>query len=79
MLADDLSPTTRTQARKAPLRRERALFHFLTHDGVDDELAGEQAIRPAVVNRKGLGGTGRREPTQARMMSLIHAASRTST
>jgi len=62
---------------------KEALFTFLTHDGVDaTNWRAEQAIRPAVVNRKVWGGnrTWREAATQARMMSLIHTApSRTST
>ena len=61
-----------------PLYAEKeALFTFLTHDGVDaTNWRAEQAIRPAVVNRKVWGGnrTWRGAATQARMMSLIRTA-----
>ncbi len=60
------------------LRHERhALFTFLTAKGVDaTNWRGEQAIRPAVVNRKVWGGNrsdaGAR--TQGRLMTLLRTA-----
>ncbi len=60
------------------LRHERpALFSFLTTDDVDaTNWRGEQAIRPAVVNRKVWGGnrsdTG--AETQGRLMTFLRTA-----
>jgi len=54
-----------------------ALFSFLTHPGVDaTNWRAEQAIRPAVVNRKVWGGnrTWRGAATQSRMMSVFRTA-----
>ena len=54
-----------------------ALFSFLTHDGIDaTNWRAEQAIRPAVVNRKVWGGnrTWRGAATQGRMMSVLRTA-----
>jgi transposase len=54
-----------------------ALFTFLTHDGIDaTNWRAEQAIRPAVVNRKVWGGnrTWRGAATQGRMMSVLRTA-----
>ncbi|MGH8997385.1 MAG: IS66 family transposase [Acidimicrobiales bacterium] len=54
-----------------------ALFTFLTHDDVDaTNWRAEQAIRPAVVNRKVWGGnrTWRGAATQGRMMSVLRTA-----
>ncbi len=60
------------------LANERdALFSFLTHPGVDaTNWRAEQAIRPAVVNRKVWGGnrTWRGARTQGRMMSFFRTA-----
>jgi len=71
-------PTTRTASSSKHLYAERnALFTFLTNDGVDaTNWRAEQAIRPAVVNRKVWGGnrTWRGAVTQGRMMSLIRTA-----
>lgn len=57
------------------LRHERdALFSFLTTDGVDaTNWRGEQAIRPAVVNRKVWGGnrSDRGAETQGRVMTFL--------
>jgi transposase len=58
-------------------RERKALFTFLLHDGVDaTNWRAEQAIRPAVVNRKVWGGnrTWRGAETQGRMMSLLRTA-----
>jgi len=54
-----------------------ALFTFLTYDDIDaTNWRGEQAIRPAVVNRKVWGGnrTWRGAGTQGRIMSAIRTA-----
>ena len=54
-----------------------ALFTFLGNPGVDaTNWRGEQAIRPAVVNRKVWGGnrTWRGAATQGRIMSAIRTA-----
>ena len=60
------------------LRKERhALLTFLTIDGVDaTNWRGEQAIRPAVVNRKVWGGnrTDRGAVTQGRVMTFLRTA-----
>ena len=60
------------------LRHERAaLFTFLTIDGVDaTNWRGEQAVRPAVVNRKVWGGnrTDRGAQTQGRVMTFLRTA-----
>ena len=54
-----------------------ALFSFLTHPGVEaTNWRAEQAIRPAVVNRKVWGGnrTWRGAATQSRIMSVMRTA-----
>jgi transposase len=60
------------------LRHERhALFTFLTAEGVDaTNYKGEQAIRPAVVNRKVWGGnrTGAGAETQGRVTTFLRTA-----
>ena len=60
------------------LRHERsALLTFLTIDGVDaTNWRGEQAVRPAVVNRKVWGGnrTDRGAETQGRVMTFLRTA-----
>ena len=60
------------------LYKEReALFTFLTHQGVDaTNWRAEQAIRPAVVNRKVWGGnrTWRGAATQSHIMSVLRTA-----
>lgn len=60
------------------LRHERgALFTFLTTDGVDaTNWRGEQAIRPAVVNRKVWGGnrSDAGAETQGRVMTFLRTA-----
>lgn len=51
-----------------------ALFTFLTVDGIEaTNWRGEQAMRPAVVNRKVFGGnrTWRGAATQSRIMSVL--------
>jgi transposase len=60
------------------LRHEReALFSFLTTEGVDaTNFRGEQAIRPAVVNRKVWGGnrSDAGAETQGRIMTFLRTA-----
>ena len=60
------------------LRHERAaLFTFLATDGVDaTNWRAEQAVRPAVVNRKVWGGnrTARGARTQGRVMTFLRTA-----
>ena len=59
------------------MNEREALFTFLTHDGVDaTNYRAEQAIRPAVVNRKVWGGnrTWRGAATQGRIMSVLRTA-----
>lgn len=54
-----------------------ALFTYLTHPGVDaTNWRAEQAVRPAVVNRKVWGGnrTWRGAATQGRIMSALRTA-----
>jgi transposase len=54
-----------------------ALFTYLTHPGVDaTNWRAEQAIRPAVVNRKVWGGsrTWRGAQTQSRIMSVMRTS-----
>ncbi|MGH9003795.1 MAG: IS66 family transposase, partial [Acidimicrobiia bacterium] len=57
--------------------QRHALFTFLTTDGVDaTNYRGEQAVRPAVVNRKVWGGnrTDRGAETQGRVMTFLRTA-----
>lgn len=74
------SPAKHEEVRKflAHLQREApAMFTFLKDDGVDaTNWRGEQAIRPAVVNRKVWGGnqTDLGADTQGTMMSIIRTA-----
>lgn len=59
------------------LHEHDALFTFLARPGVDaTNWRAEQAVRPAVVNRKVWGGnrTWRGAATQGRMMSVLHTA-----
>jgi transposase len=59
------------------MNEREALFTFLTRDGVDaTNYKAEQAIRPAVVNRKVWGGnrTWRGAATQSRIMSVLRTA-----
>ena len=73
-------PAVHDECRKllAHLRNEHdALFSFLLHEGVDaTNWRAEQAIRPAVVNRKVWGGnrTWRGAATQGRIASVIRTA-----
>jgi transposase len=59
MLADDAHPHNENRKLVAHLYAERdALFSFLTHPGTDaTNWRAEQAVRPAVVNRKVWGAT----------------------
>jgi transposase len=79
MLADDAHQNDENRKLVAHLYAERdALFTFLTHPGTDaTNWRAEQAIRPAVVNRKVWGGnrTWRGAATQGRMMSVLRTAS----
>jgi transposase len=79
MLADDAHPHNENRKLVAHLYAERdALFSFLTHPGTDaTNWRAEQAVRPAVVNRKVWGGnrTWRGAVTQGRMMSVLRTAS----
>jgi len=79
MLADDAHPHNENRKLVAHLYAERdALFSFLTHPGTDaTNWRAEQAVRPAVVNRKVWGGnrTWRGAATQGRMMSVLRTAS----
>ncbi|HVA07699.1 MAG TPA: IS66 family transposase [Acidimicrobiales bacterium] len=79
MLADDAHPENENRKLVAHLYKEReALFTFLTHPGTDaTNWRAEQAIRPAVVNRKVWGGnrTWRGAVTQGRIMSVLRTAS----
>ena len=71
-------PTRANRRSVKHLMNEReAMFTFLTHDGVDaTNWRAEQAIRPAVVNRKVWGGnrTWRGAATQGRIMSVLRTA-----
>ena len=79
LLHADAHPNDECRKLVAHLYAEReALFTFLTHDGIDaTSWRAEQAIRPAVVNRKVWGGnrTWRGSATQGRVMSLLRTAS----
>ena len=79
MLADDAHPENENRKLVAHLYKEwEALFTFLTHPGTDaTNWRAEQAIRPAVVNRKVWGGnrTWRGAVTQGRIMSVLRTAS----
>jgi transposase len=78
LLAEEAHPYDANRRLVAHLTNERqALFTFLAHDGVDaTNWRAEQAIRPAVVNRKVWGGnrTWRGAATQGRIMSALHTA-----
>ncbi len=78
LLAEDAHPHDENRKLVAHLYAERkALFSFLAHPGVDaTNWRAEQAIRPAVVNRKVWGGnrTWRGAETQGRMMSVLRTA-----
>jgi len=78
LLAEEAHPYDANRRLVAHLMHEReALFTFLTHRGVDaTNWRAEQAIRPAVVNRKVWGGnrTWRGAATQGRIMSVLRTA-----
>jgi transposase len=78
LLGEDAHPHDECRKLVAHLTREAdALFAFLTHPGVDaTNWRAEQAIRPAVVNRKVWGGnrTWRGAATQSRIMSVLRTA-----
>jgi len=57
MLADDAQPHDENRKlAKAPLRRERGLFTFLTHDGVDATNCGRSRRSAGGRERKVWGG-----------------------
>lgn len=78
MLADGPHPNDENRKLVKHLWAEHtALFSFLKHEGVDaTNWRAEQAIRPAVVNRKVWGGnrTWVGAETQGRIMSLLRTA-----
>jgi len=78
LLADQAHPYDANRKPVAHLYNDRlALFTFLTQPGVDaTNWRGEQAIRPAVVNRKVWGGnrTWPGAATQSRIMSVLRTA-----
>jgi len=78
LLFDQAHPHDANRKLIRHLRHEPdALFTFLTADGVDaTNWRGEQAIRPAVVNRKVWGGnrSDRGAETQGRMMTFLRTA-----
>ena len=78
LLSEDAHPHDECRKLVAHLCREAdALFAFLTHPDVDaTNWRAEQAIRPAVVNRKVWGGnrTWRGAATQSRIMSVLRTA-----
>lgn len=83
LLAADAHPHDECRKLVKHLAAEApALFTFLAHPGVDaTNWRGEQAIRPAVVNRKVWGGnrTWRGAATQSRMMSVLRTAAQQGT
>jgi transposase len=78
LLCEEAQPHDANRRLVKHLRHEReALFTFLTTDGVDaTNWRGEQAVRPAVVNRKVWGGnrTDRGAGTQGRVMTFLRTA-----
>jgi transposase len=78
LLAEQPHPHDECRKLVAHLAREAdALFSFLNHPGIDaTNWRAEQAIRPAVVNRKVWGGnrTWRGAATQSRVMSVLRTA-----
>jgi transposase len=78
LLADQAHPHDECRKLVAHLVNERdALFTFVALPGIDaTNWRAEQAIRPAVVNRKVWGGnrTWRGAATQGRMMSVLRTA-----
>lgn len=83
MLHDDAHPNDDNRRLVAHLYAEReALFTFLKIPGTDaTNWRAEQAIRPAVVNRKVWGGnrTWRGAETQGRIMSVLRTAAKQGT
>ncbi len=77
-LLDACPPHAACRRLTAHLRRERnALFTFLYRDAIPaTNFLAEQAIRPAVVNRKMSGGnnTPRGARTQEVLMTVLHTA-----
>ncbi|MGH7418127.1 MAG: IS66 family transposase, partial [Candidatus Rokuibacteriota bacterium] len=78
LLADQAHPYDANRKLVAHLHNERhALFTFLAHPEVPaTNWPGEQAVRPAVVNRKVWGGnrTWPGAATQSRIMSVLRTA-----
>ncbi len=78
LLGEQAHPHDENRKLVAHLLRERdALFTFLARPGIDaTNWRAEQAVRPAVVNRKVWGGnrTWRGAATQGRMMSVLRTA-----
>ena len=79
LLAEDAHPHDECRKLVGHLQRESAaLLTFLARPGVDaTNWRAEQAIRPAVVNRKVWGGnrTWRGAATQGRIMTVLRTAS----
>ncbi|MGH9187136.1 MAG: IS66 family transposase [Acidimicrobiales bacterium] len=78
LLAERAHPHDEVRKLVAHLHNERdALFTFLANPDIDaTNWRGEQAIRPAVVNRKVSGGnrTWRGAATESRIMSVLRTA-----
>lgn len=83
LLADQAHPHDPNRRLVKHLHNERhALFTFLTHPGVPaTNYLAEQAVRPAVVNRKVSGGnrTWRGALTQSRLMTVMRTAAQQGT
>lgn len=82
LLGEAAHPYDANRQLVAHLMNEKdALFTFLTHASIDaTNWRAEQAIRPAVVNRKVWGGnrTWRGAATQSRIMSALRTAAQRS-
>lgn len=77
LLGEQAHPCDANRRLVAHLTNEKdALFTFLTEDVDATNWRAEQAIRPAVVNRKVFGGnrTWRGAATQGRIMSVLRTA-----
>lgn len=78
LLFDQAHPHDANRRLIKHLRHQRhALFSFLTIDGIDaTNWRGEQAVRPAVVNRKVWGGnrSDAGAQTQSRVMTFLRTA-----
>jgi len=78
LVFEDAQPHDANRRLVKHLAHERgALFAFLTVDGVDaTNFRAEQAVRPAVVNRKVWGGnrSDRGAETQSRVMTFLRTA-----